>query len=299
MGTFFSLSKSATSLSLNISEIALLLFGLLLTLGLIEEYSEADRWKRYVKVFEMFVILGVAGELLADGGIFLCSSHLQTISDLEVASLNVRANQAEASLGKAISDAESAKATARGFDSQIAGASARAAEANQKAEEERLERLKLEAIVAPRSLSLDQQRQIADACRKFHGHDVLVYSNALDGEAAALGGQIISALQSAHIVVADARGSGFGTGKFDTGVHVSGPKVEDEFISVLETALSKIGNLKPGPAMNPNARGGMAMDGGGQSFPAGTTFVTITVGVKPLPILPPPETTKSKTPSAK
>jgi hypothetical protein len=110
MGTFFSLSKSATSAGLNISEIALLLFGLLLTLGLIGEYSGAVRWKEYVKVFEMFVIIGVAGELLADGGIFLCSSHLQTISDLEVASLNVRATQAEANLGRAISDTESAKA---------------------------------------------------------------------------------------------------------------------------------------------------------------------------------------------
>jgi hypothetical protein len=39
----------------------------------------------------MFVIIGVAGELLADGGIFLFSSHLQTIADLEIGDLTKKA----------------------------------------------------------------------------------------------------------------------------------------------------------------------------------------------------------------
>src|SRR5450432_3305272 len=84
MGTFFSLSKSATSIALGTSEIVLLLFGILLTVGLIGEYAKSERWKRHVKTFEMLVISGVAGELLADGGIFLFSSHLQTIADREI-----------------------------------------------------------------------------------------------------------------------------------------------------------------------------------------------------------------------
>jgi hypothetical protein len=90
MGTFFSLSKSATSTALDISEIALLLFGVLLVVGLIGEYAKSERWKKYVRVFEMFVIIGVAGELLADGGIFLFSRHLQTIAALEIAHLTKR-----------------------------------------------------------------------------------------------------------------------------------------------------------------------------------------------------------------
>jgi hypothetical protein len=87
MGTFFSLSKSASSTALDISEITLLLFGVLLVAGLIGEYAKSERSKRRVKIFEMFVIIGVAGELLADGGIFLFSRHLQTIADLEIADL--------------------------------------------------------------------------------------------------------------------------------------------------------------------------------------------------------------------
>jgi hypothetical protein len=97
MGTLFSLSKSATSVALDTSEIVLLLFGVLLTVGLIGEYAKAERWKIHVKTFEMLVIIGVAGELLADGGIFLFSSHLQTIADQDIADLTITAGNAKAS----------------------------------------------------------------------------------------------------------------------------------------------------------------------------------------------------------
>lgn len=85
MSTRFSLSTSASSTGLDISEVLLLLFGVLLTAGLIGEYAKSDRWKKHVKTFEMLVIIGVAGELLADGGIFLFSRHLQIISEQEIA----------------------------------------------------------------------------------------------------------------------------------------------------------------------------------------------------------------------
>src|ERR1700733_1231390 len=91
MGTLF-LSKSAASAALDVSEIALLFFGVLLVVGLIGEYAESQRWKKSLKTFEMLVILGVAGELLADGGIFVFSAHLQTIADSEIAALSGAAN---------------------------------------------------------------------------------------------------------------------------------------------------------------------------------------------------------------
>src|SRR4051794_33411321 len=88
MGMFLSAlspSRSATSSALDISEVALLIFGILLVLGLIGEYS--PRWKLRLKLFETLVIIGVAGELIADGGIFVSSKHLQAISDFETARL--------------------------------------------------------------------------------------------------------------------------------------------------------------------------------------------------------------------
>jgi hypothetical protein len=92
MGVPFSLSKSFTTTALDISELTLLLFGIVLVAGLVGEYIES--WKKKIKLFEILVIIGVAGELLADGGIFHFSKQLQTISELEVAKLNENASKA-------------------------------------------------------------------------------------------------------------------------------------------------------------------------------------------------------------
>ncbi len=167
---------------------------------------------------------------------------------------------------------------------QIAQLEKEAGVAREMAERERLERIKLEAIVAPRSLSLEQQRLIASACSRFHGRGVLVSSYGMDGEGAALGGQIISVLRSAGITVADARASIVVTGGFEMGVHVRGPDVERDLVSCLGNALSSIGKLKVTLNDLPPRFGG-GMGGGGQSFPAGTVFVTVMIGIKPVPIL--------------
>ncbi len=112
MGILFAFSKSATSTALDLSEIALLLFGVLLVVGLVGEYANVDRWKKHVKVFEMFVIIGVAGELLADGGIFLFSRHLQTVADGEIANLTKEAGDAKKSAEGAADAASRAKSFA-------------------------------------------------------------------------------------------------------------------------------------------------------------------------------------------
>jgi hypothetical protein len=103
------------------------------------------------------------------------------------------------------------------------------------AEAERLERMKLEAAVVPRSLTLEQQKLIAAAVQTFRGHAVLVSSYALDGEGAALAGQIIAALQSGGVKVADNRSSILVTGGFEGGIHVRGPDTEQDFVSSLGT----------------------------------------------------------------
>ena len=74
------------------------------------------------------------------------------------------------------------------------------------------------------------------------------------------------------------------SGGFDIGVHVRGPDAEHEFVSVLGNALSSIGRLKV--AVNdPLPKTGAVMGGGGQAFSPGTVFVTVMVGIKPVPIL--------------
>jgi len=86
MGTLLPLSKSITSLALNASEILLLIFGIVLAIGIVGEYKLPSYHHR-LKRFELLVVIGVAGELFSDGGIFFFSRRLQTISDLEVADL--------------------------------------------------------------------------------------------------------------------------------------------------------------------------------------------------------------------
>src|SRR4051794_38580251 len=102
MGTLLPLSRSATSSALHISELVVLLFGLLLVVGLIGELAKSAKWKSRLRIFEPFVIVGVAGELIGDGGIFVFSERLQAISDAEVAHLNKEAGDARKEAGKAI-----------------------------------------------------------------------------------------------------------------------------------------------------------------------------------------------------
>src|SRR5260370_31379629 len=181
MGTLLFLSKSVTSFWVEVSEIALLIFGIVLVIGLVGEVAKTDRWKRQLRLFELMVIVGVAGELVADGGIFLFSRHLQTISETEFVGLNKQA-------ADAYKEAESARKEANSFERDIAQANERAAAANERAakaeqhlgeaneraanaekqaaksneiaERERLARLQREARLAPRSLIPAQQHDL-------------------------------------------------------------------------------------------------------------------------------------------
>jgi hypothetical protein len=78
--------------------------------GLFGEYfaehkkKEYPRFKKHKRLFEILVIIGVAGELFADGGIFLFGRQLQSFADIEVAQLNSRAIDACAARSYAWAD---------------------------------------------------------------------------------------------------------------------------------------------------------------------------------------------------
>ena len=192
------LSKSETSTLLGISEISLLGFGVVLVIGLVGEVAKSDKWKKRVRLFEMLVIIGVAGELIADGGVFLFSRHLQTISEAEYSGLNKQAADAykqaevarkeadsfELDIAKAKKQAADALARAAKAEETLgearrdaAMANERAAKSNEIAEGERLARLRLEARLAPRSLSPAQQRDLGEKLKLFKGSavDIFVY----------------------------------------------------------------------------------------------------------------------------
>jgi hypothetical protein len=221
----------------------------------------------------ILVVVGIVGELVFETRMFVVEDSQTSAATLKIGILDVKAKELEQGN--------------LGIQQQIAEAQRETAESKKEAESERLERTKLEAIVAPRSLRLDQQKRIADACHSFADHAVKVGSYGMDGEGAALATQIMSALQSANITVSDARGSTMVAGEFDVGIQVRDWQIsEAKFAACLVDALSRIGNLQV--SLNqPWPKLGATMFGGGkQGFPAGTSYVDVMIGIKPLPVLP-------------
>lgn len=104
-----------------------------------------------------------------------------------------------------------------GFESQIAAANARAAEANQKAEAERLARVQIEQRLAPRGLTAAQTGEIAAAFRTFARGGtwtVLVMALSDTPEVGAFARQITAAIRRSRmkVGVATAIGAGVFTG---------------------------------------------------------------------------------------
>jgi hypothetical protein len=212
----------------------------------------------------------------------------------QIADANARAKAAEGQAATAKADVAVAMATVATADARIAEAQrgateaeARAQEARSMAEAERLERVRLEAIVAPRSLSIEQQRQITDVCRKFVGHRAVISSYGLDLEGAALGGQLIAMLRVTLGIdnVFDQRASTMVTGAFELGVHVRGPAAEQDFITALSGALNSIGHLQVSVNDAP-PRPGATIVGGGQTVSPGVEPINVAIGIKPVPTLP-------------
>ena len=159
------------------------------------------------------------------------------------------------------------------------------AELNSKAESERLERLRLEAIVAPRSLTLEAQGRIIEAWRPFAGSTVGIVTYGMDGEAFALAQQIIACLRLAGINVENRTASVMPLGGFVLGINISG--TAQQLTAALRDALANIGGLAvaDGPtffagnmAIGPPPTPGAASRG-----PVVNAEAVILIGVKPVP----------------
>ncbi len=123
----------------------------------------------------------------------------------------------------------------------ISHANERAAEANKIAEDEKLARIKLEAQIAPRRLTKEQQAAITADCSIFKGKRVQVLSYSLDPEGFVLAEQIVAAFRSSGMAVDDDAFTITPGGNITFGVAVFGqePKLSRSIASI----LSKQGNL--------------------------------------------------------
>lgn len=66
-------------------DVALILTTLVVVLGLIGEYMKGSWWKSKFPLFELMVVLGVAGEMFAEGGAFWYSSRARAADDITIA----------------------------------------------------------------------------------------------------------------------------------------------------------------------------------------------------------------------
>lgn len=159
----------------------------MLVVGIIGEYK-LPSWHHRVKTFELLVLIGVAGELIADGGIFLFSRRLQSIGDLETADLTLKARQAderatanEKETAGARADAASSNALAKGFESKIADSNARV-----KAAEARIASANAASKEAVATVATADAR-IAEATSRAKGAEALVASAKAQAAKAELG----------------------------------------------------------------------------------------------------------------
>lgn len=222
-------------------------------------------WKaRVERTSALIVLLGSVVGLVATWKLANISDQIIAILNKQVANAQIEASRAmttaadaqtrlaearertariEQEVANAYKAAKDAEGQARKFEAIIATSNARAEEAKQIAERERLERVKLEAQVAPRRLSREQEKSIISSLSRFRGRNVTIVSYSLDVEGGVLATQIIAMLQEAGILVEEKVGELFVGGSFWTGVILKGPAEEQNLIAALLTALTNEGQL--------------------------------------------------------
>lgn len=151
-----------------VSELGIILGSALVVLGLMLESDWATGWRT---LGAAAVIVGVAVETLLDGGILLASHKLEMLHNQELEAMRL----------------------------ETAQANDRAAEANEKAEHERLERMKIEERIAPRTLSAKQWESIASKLRWSRPErEVPVFASKNDAEIMRFANSLGKALQIAN-----------------------------------------------------------------------------------------------------
>jgi hypothetical protein len=249
------------------------------------EREPSHRVKLWAAVGWLLIVIGVGGEGFFEGFVSWTDSILQAFNNVLLEAAQKEAD--DAVLGAATANIRVAETRQR-----AAKLEKEAGQLRKDTEELKSENLQLEAIVQPRSISLENQRRIVDACSEFKGHGAVVQSYGLDTEGFAVASQVIATLQAMKVIVADARASTMVMGSMETGIHVRTANVSEiPFASCVAGALNKIGKLTTTLNDPPLPVGGATLSAGGQSING--PHITVMVGTKPLPLLTNKKSTKS------
>jgi hypothetical protein len=241
----------------------------------------------------LMIVGGVAGEWKFEGAVSTWNEELDSLS-------NALLRDAQVTAADAINRASEADETTTQYEGQIADSKREAARATETAARESLERQKLEVLVSPRRLTIDEQRDIGKACKNLYSYGatkrIKIRSYGLDGEGAALAFQIEAGLNSAPLYTEQDIAGIIVAGGFDTGVIIAAPPEDEKFANCLKSALTNIGRLTsvnvnperhaPGAAMNGASLNGGTISGPTKITPAAPlpagSAVEIFVGIKPI-----------------
>jgi hypothetical protein len=186
------------------SEISLLVGCVLVVLGLVFE----DWIRSLFGIGEVAVVVGVMVEGLADGGIFLASGKLQMIQEMELECMQL----------------------------ETAQANARAAEANQKAQEAVLE---LARLTAPRALTQEQRGRIVDKLKQYSGTEYDITVSTSDPEILGFVFTIELVLSTAGWTELDWKGNGEGL------VRSEGERIIRDGVSVTNVVIGVLTEQPP------------------------------------------------------
>lgn len=160
-----------------------------------------------------------------------------------VSEANERAGKLEFQAEQLKAETEKSRATIASAQADAANANARAAEANRIAESERLARLQLEAKLAPRTLTGEQQERLISLLRPFSSTEVDVVTFGDTPEIGTISTTILTCLQKAgwklHVGTA-AGGSAVVTGVL-VGVRSNADVVVANAAKTLVLALQSMG----------------------------------------------------------
>lgn len=207
------------------------------------------------------IAAGVAALLVAFSTWLVVRLQREALADAEV-----RINEAKEGAAKANEKAAAIAATNLQLETNL--------------EKERIERLKLEAAVAPRSITPEQSAALTAVWRKFAKKRVLIESYSLDAEAAFLSQEIAKALHLAGVEVVNGSMTVTPSGDFKLGIHSTATS-DQELAHGIAMAIGEKANLAVIYHPKPVREQGAQMILGGPD--RANVQASIFVGFKPIP----------------
>jgi hypothetical protein len=231
-------------------------------------------WKRSGEAGTLVVILGVVGELVADlwyeerkreqrtiSGLstlililglvieLYSNGRVSALSDEMIVGLESQVSHTLTAIGPAMerasdanATAESAKASVKGYDKQIADAGRDAAQARSDASSAELARAKLEKEISPRTLDDKHRKASSERLKPFAANfatrKITVLSYILDAEGIIFSLEIMDVLFRAGIKSEPIIGREIPAGIPNMGVRITGPVRDKVFIETLAKEIN-------------------------------------------------------------